>query len=374
MTDRFTARWKRANEHFLQGNVRLADLYAALGASSKMLRFMLQSALLGIGACLVVTEHASGGIMIASSIMMGRALAPIEVALGTWNQFVAAREGISRLRDILKATTLPKVPAVVLPRPTHRLLVRDLTVRAPRTDRVIVSNISFGLSAGNGLAILGPSAAGKSTLVRALVGVWPAASGRVRLDEATLDQWQSDDLGRHIGYLPQDVALLDGSVADNISRFDESAASHDILNAARGAGAHDMIVGLPEGYSTRIGGGGTSLSAGQRQRIGLARAIFGNPFLVVLDEPNANLDADGETALGKAIAKLRGDGCIVIVVSHRPSVLAALDMVLLMHEGKSIAFGKREEILERQMHLGIHPARPYRVKMESRNERHHAAG
>jgi ATP-binding cassette subfamily C protein PrsD len=355
MTGRLTARWVQANEHFLQENVRMADLYAVLGSGSKILRYVLQSALLGIGAYLVVVEQASGGIMIASSIMMGRALAPIEVALSTSKQFVSARQSITRLRDILKRTTLPKVPAVVLPRPSRQLLVRDLSVRAPGTEEVLISNVSFALDAGAGLSILGASASGKSTLVRALVGVWPTARGSVRLDNARLDHWGSDALGRHLGYLPQDVELLDGNVADNISRFDEAATSNAILTAARVAGAHDMILRLPDGYSTRVGEGGKLLSAGQRQRIGLARAIFGNPFLVALDEPNANLDADGENALAQAIATLRSRGSIVIVVSHRPSAVAALNMALVMYDGKSIAFGKREEVMEYMARSTVNP-------------------
>lgn len=380
MTSRLTARWVRANEHFLQESIRVADLYAITGSGAKILRYMLQSALLGIGAYLVLSEQASGGIIIASSIMMGRALAPIEVALSTWKQLVSARESISRLRDILKATISPKAPAVTLPRPNRQLSVRDLTVTPPGSDRVIVSSVSFVLNAGAGLAVLGESASGKSTLIRALVGVWPAA-GSVSLDDAALSQWQSDELGRYLGYLPQDVALLDGSVAENIARFDETATSDAILNAARVAGAHDMIVRLPEGYSTRIGESGMALSAGQRQRLGLARAVFGNPFLVVLDEPNANLDAEGENALAKAIGTLRNQGCIVIVISHRQSALAMLDMTLVMYQGKSIAFGTREEVVERmtrvamhqpgsasRVHTPYHANKPYRVMVEQRND------
>jgi ATP-binding cassette subfamily C protein PrsD len=343
MTTRFTARWSKANELFLQENIRVMDVQANLGSSAKVLRYILQSALLGIGAYLVVNEQASGGIMIASSVVMGRALAPIEVALGTWRQLVAARQGIERLRHILKATALPKTPAVALPRPQRRLLVQNLTVLAPSTERTIVSNVSFSLDAGSGLALLGASASGKSSLVKALVGVWPAAGGVVRLDDAAIDQWHFDELGRHIGYLPQDVALFDGSVAENIARFDESATSDAVLEAARVAGAHEMILRLPNGYSTRIGEGGMSLSAGQRQRVGLARAVFGNPFLIVLDEPNANLDADGETALSRAIETLRRGQRIVIVVSHRPSALASLNMAMVLYEGSTLAFGPREE-------------------------------
>jgi ATP-binding cassette subfamily C protein PrsD len=220
-------------------------------------------------------------------------------------------------------------------------------VRAPGTDRTLVFDVSFRLSAGMGMALLGASASGKTSLTKALVGIWPVVKGIVRLDGAAIDQWQHNDLGRHIGYLPQDVALLDGSVAENIARFDETASSDDVIEAARIAGAHEMILRLPNGYQTRIGEGGASLSAGQRQRVGLARAVFGNPFLVVLDEPNANLDADGENALTRAIATLRARQCIVIVVSHRPSSLAALNVAMVIHDGRVAAFGPREEVFAR---------------------------
>jgi PrtD family type I secretion system ABC transporter len=344
MTDRFTERWLRGNDRFLEINIRTMDTHANLGSGAKVLRYMLQSSMLGIGAYLVVIEQASGGIMIASSIMMGRALAPIEVALSTWKQLVAARQGIVRLREIIKATAQPRSPPVALPRPRQGLMVRDLTVFAPGTDRPIVSNISFSLEAGMGLAVLGASASGKSSLARALVGIWPAANGAVRLDGAALDQWHSDDLGRHLGYLPQNVALFDGTVADNIARFDPFASSDSILEAAHVAGAHEMILRLPHGYTSQIGEGGTSLSSGQRQRIGLARAVFGNPFLVLLDEPDSNLDADGEKALARTILALRAAGRIPIVVSHRAGVLAALNMAMLLYNGKMIAFGIRDQV------------------------------
>jgi len=365
MTGRFTARWADTSEQFLQENVRVTDVQAVLGSSAKVIRYALQSAMLGTAACLVVNDQASGGIMIASSIMMGRALAPIEVALSTWKQLVSAYQGITRLRGILKTTGLPEAPTVVLPRPKHELSVHDLAVCAPGADRTIVSNVSFSLTAGMGLAVIGASASGKSSLSRALVGVWPSASGVVRLDGAALDQWHIDDLGRHIGYLPQDVALFDGSVADNIARFDPSANSDAVLDAAQVAGAHEMILRLPDGYGTRIGEGGMALSAGQRQRVGLARAVYGNPFLVVLDEPNANLDTEGEIALCKAIEILRSGKSIVIVVSHRPSALAALDMAMLLHQGRVIAFGRREEVfasLKRGNQPQPQPLAPANVK------------
>jgi ABC-type protease/lipase transport system fused ATPase/permease subunit len=312
MMDRLTARWSQANERYLRQNIQATDVYANLGSGAKVLRYVLQSGMLGIGAYLVVADRASGGIMIASSIMMGRALAPVEVALGTWKQLVAARQGIARLREICKVTAKPPAPPVVLPRPHRELSVQEIAVAAPGTDRPIVSK-----------------------------------HGVIRLDGAAIDQWSNEDLGRHIGYLPQEVGLFDGTVAENICRFDDGATSDAILKAAQIAGVHEIILRLPDGYSTRIGQGGMSLSAGQRQRIGLARAVFGDPFLVVLDEPNANLDADGENALGRAILALRRQQCVVIVISHRPSALAALDMAMVLYEGKAIAFGSREQIFER---------------------------
>jgi ATP-binding cassette subfamily C protein PrsD len=347
MMDRFTVRWSQANERYLRENIRATDVYANLGSGAKVLRYILQSGMLGIGAYLVVADKASGGIMIASSIMMGRALAPVEVALGTWKQLVAARQGIARLREICKATAAPAAPPVVLGRPFRELSVQNLTVAAPASEKPIVSNVSFALQAGMGLALLGASASGKTSLSKALVGIWPAQGGVVRLDGATLDQWRNEDLGRYIGYLPQEVGLFDGTVAENICRFDETATSDSVLKAAQIAGVHDIILRLPEGYATRIGEGGMALSAGQRQRVGLARAVYGDPFLLVLDEPNANLDAEGEGALTRAIQFMRQNKRIVIVISHRPSALAALNMAMILYEGKAIAFGPSEEIFAR---------------------------
>jgi len=369
MTGRLATRWSRTNEQYVRDSMRLAEMHANLSAVAKVLRFALQSAVLGVGAYLVVIEQASGGIIIASSIMMGRALAPVEVALANWKQLVAAREGIDRLRTILKATAAPAAPAVVLKRPHRTLTVENISVVVPGTQRMVLSQVSFGLNAGMGLALLGASAAGKSSLARTLVGIWPTATGAVRLDGAAIDPWYSDDLGRHIGYLPQDVALFDGSVAMNIARFDETANSESILEAARVAGAHEMILRLPDGYDTRIGERGASLSAGQRQRLGLARAVFGRPFLVVLDEPNANLDADGENALVSAIETLRHDKSIVIVISHRPNALAALNMAMVIYDGRLIAFGPREEIFARVAQSNVHP-----VRMPKRSDSRLSAG
>jgi len=347
MTSRFSARWVEANERHLRQVFDVSDTYANIGAIAKVLRYLLQSAILGVGAYLVIVEQGSGGIMIASSIMMGRALAPIEIALANWKQLVAARQGIDRLRAVLGTAAPPVAGAVDLPRPSQNLSVENITVTVPGNDRIVVCDVSFRLEAGMGMALLGASAAGKSSLVRALVGIWPAAKGVVRLDGAALDNWNADELGKHIGYLPQDVALFDGTVAENIARFDDNASSDSILRAAQLAGAHEMILSLPSGYATRIGERGSYLSAGQRQRIGLARAVFGDPFLVVLDEPNANLDNNGEVALIKAIETLRKNQSIVVLVSHRPEALSSLNMAMVLRDGRIVAFGPREELFAR---------------------------
>lgn len=347
MLGRFSARWGEVNERHLQQIFDVSSVYANVGAIAKLVRYILQSAILGVGAYLVIAEQASGGIMIASSIMMGRALAPIEIALSNWKQLVAARHGINRLRNILAATAPLPPPSVALPRPNQSLSVEDITVVVPGSEQVVLSNVSFKLTGGMGMVLLGTSAAGKSSLARALVGIWPPSKGTVRLDGAALNDWDPDELGRHIGYLPQDVALFDGTVAENIARFDKCASSDAVLNAARLAGVHEMILSLPNGYATRLGERGSCLSAGQRQRIGLARAVFGQPFLVVLDEPNANLDHDGEVALIKTIETLRKNRSIVVLVSHRMEAVSAVDMAMVLREGRVAAFGPREELFAR---------------------------
>jgi len=356
MTSRWAAQWSLTNENSIQHNTRLMDIHANLSAAAKVLRFGLQSAVLGVGAYLVVTDQGSGGVMIASAILMGRALAPVEVALTSWKQFVAARQGFDRLRAVLSVTAAPPAPALTLPQPCHRVAVESLSVVVPGTQKMVVCQVSLDLKAGQGLALLGASAAGKSSLAKALVGIWPAATGAVRLDGAPIDRWHPDDLGRYIGYLPQDVGLFDGTVATNIARFDESASSDAILEAARLSGAHEMILRLPDGYDTRIGERGLALSAGQRQRIGLARAVFGRPFLIVLDEPNANLDTEGENALVSAIATLRSQQRIVVAISHRPNALAALNMTMVMNGGRAIAFGPHEQVFAHVAHSAVRAA------------------
>jgi PrtD family type I secretion system ABC transporter len=345
MHARFTCKWSRLNEAYIAETTQIRDVEAGLGAFAKVLRYMLQSAILGIGAALVVAEQASGGIMIASSIMMGRALAPIEIVLGALKQLTAAREAISRLGETLRANAPAPAPAVALPPPAQSLSAENLSVTPPGSNRFVTRNVSFTLHAGAGLAVLGASGSGKSSLAKALVGLWPPAQGAVRLDGARFDQWDVDALGRHIGYLPQEVGLFEGTVAENIARFQEDASSERIVEAAMIAGAHNLILSFSDGYATKIGDGGARLSAGQRQRIGLARAVFGCPFLVVLDEPNANLDSEGEAALTRAIAMLRLRRSIVIVISHRISALAALDSALMLHQGAVAALGPRDKVM-----------------------------
>jgi len=344
MTSRLGARWAKLNENVLTGTIQSMDFHANLGASGKVLRYMLQSAMLGLGAYLVISDQASGGIMIASSIIMGRTLAPIEIALSTWRQLAAARAGISRLRVGLAAFDGWDVKPAPRPRPSHQLMARNVAVIAPGTEKSIVTGVSFNLAAGTGLALIGPSGSGKSSLVRALTGAWPLAAGEIRLDGVGLAEWDTDALGQHLGYLPQEVGLFDGTIAENIARFDPNARPVDVVEAAQIAGAHELILGLAAGYHTRIGQGGSMLSAGQRQRIGLARAAYGNPFLVVLDEPNANLDASGDAALTRAILTLKQRGSAVVVVSHRASALEVLDTVMVLVGGRMLTIGTRAQV------------------------------
>jgi PrtD family type I secretion system ABC transporter len=336
------------NAAYLSTQQRLADLAGGFGTLSKTFRMALQSGVLALGAWLLIQGEATSGIMIASSILVSRALAPAELAIANWKGFVAARQGWARLSAIL-AERPPETARHILPAPKESVTVESVSVGPPGTLNPTVRDVSLGLRAGQALGVIGPSASGKSSLGRVLVKVWPPLRGKVRLDGAALDQWTHATLGPHLGYLPQQVALFSGTVAQNIARFAPAAPSDAVTEAARAAGAHDLILRLPEGYDTRIGPDGSGLSAGQAQRIGLARALYGNPFLVVLDEPNANLDADGEAALTRAITGVRERGGICVVIAHRPSALAAVDLVLVMSEGRAVAFGPRDEILRQVM-------------------------
>jgi PrtD family type I secretion system ABC transporter len=338
------ARWEEANRRFVQAQLKITDVTGGFGSLSRVFRMMLQSAVLAVGAYLVIRGEASAGIIIAGSILASRALAPVELAIANWRGFVAARHSWQRLKQLLRLMPAEAQP-MALPAPTSLLSVDAASGTAPGEQRLIVQDVTFTLKAGQGLAVMGPSASGKSTLARMLVGVWQPVRGSVRLDGAALDQWSSAMLGRHIGYLPQDVELFPGSVAQNISRFDPAAKPEGVVAAARAAGVHDLIVNLKDGYETQIGDQGRALSAGQQQRVALARALYGDPFLVVLDEPNSNLDAEGDAALTEAILKARARGAIVIVVAHRPSAIAGLNLVLAMHHGRQQIFGPKEEVL-----------------------------
>jgi ATP-binding cassette subfamily C protein len=349
MQRRMRARWFDVNRHYLAAQDRLSRAVGTLGGSAKIFRMFLQSLILTVGALLVIDGKASGGVIFASSILSGRALAPIDTAIANWRGFSAARAGWRRLNTLFQHLPDDEEQSVLLPAPTRDLVVDQLVIAPPRVERVTAQGVSFRLEAGDGLGIIGPSAAGKTSLARALIGVWPALRGSIRFDGATPDQWDADQRGAFLGYLPQTVELLDGSVAQNIARFDGGATSEEVIAAATAAGAHDMIVKLPQGYDTPVGCDGAQLSAGQRQRIGLARALFRDPFLVLLDEPNSNLDAEGEDALAGAIATVRARGGIAVVIAHRPSALAQVSHVLFMREGRMEAFGPRDEVMAKIM-------------------------
>lgn len=349
-------RWTRLNDRFVTTVARSTDIINSYGSISKVLRFMLQSAILGVGAYLVIAQEMTAGAMIAASIMMGRALAPLEVAIANWRSFISARDSIKRLSALLAQLPADRT-ATELPKPRDSLEVNQVTVAAPGSNTAIVSNVHFRLTAGEVLGIIGPNGSGKSSLARALVGIWPPARGAVRLDGAALDQWDPDARGRHIGYVAQTVDLFQGTVAENIARMSLEPDSAAVLRAAQAAGAHDMILRLPSGYDTVLGDGGEGLSIGQRQRIALARAFYGEPFLVLLDEPSTNLDGEGDAALQKAIADLKVRRAIVIVVAHRRSALAACDKVLVLVNGVQQAFGARDEVL-RKVSAPTAPALP----------------
>jgi ATP-binding cassette subfamily C protein len=354
---RAVARFEKVNSEHLKLQTKTSDLTGMLSGMSKVLRMILQSAVLGLGAYLTIMGELSAGAIIAASVSSARALAPVDLAIGQWKSMVMARRSYARLTETL--TSLDDGPMrVTLPAPRRDLRLERITVAAPSTGAVVLSDVALDLKAGQAAGIIGPSGGGKSTFARGLTGVWPLLRGAVRLDGADLQQWSSDELGKHIGYLPQDVALLDATVGENICRLDPNADGQRILAAAQAAGVHDLIVHLPQGYETPLGPNGTSLSAGQRQRIGLARALYGDPFLVVLDEPNSNLDAEGEAALTRAVLGVRSRGGIAIVIAHRPSALAAVDMVGVIQAGKLAAFGPKSEILAQHSRQSTEVATP----------------
>jgi PrtD family type I secretion system ABC transporter len=338
-------RWLALHERGIAFQAVASDRAGTVSAVVKFVRPVLQVALLGCGAALAVQQVISPGVMIAASIVMGRALAPVELAIGGWRGFVAARGARRRLRDLL--ASVPNTGArMPLPRPVGWLEADGLYVAAPNGHTPILHNVSFVLPAGTVLGVIGPSAAGKTTLARALVGIWPPRAGHVRLDGADVADWDDEALGPYVGYLPQDVELFDGTVAENIARLGEPV-SEEVIAAARRAGVHEAVLALPDGYDTRIGDDGAVLSGGQRQRIGLARALYGDPALVVLDEPNANLDTAGDEALRRAIDDLKAAGRTVVIVTHRPGVVAAADRLLVLKDGRVDLYGPRAEVMAR---------------------------
>ena len=310
---------------------------------SKSFRMIVQSLLLGLGAYLALNQQISPGMMIAGSLLLGRALAPIDMLVSTWKGFTLARSQYARLNELLE--NIPAEPDTMsLPAPDGQLSVEQVSVVPPGSKSIVVRGVSFSLEAGESLGIVGPSASGKSTLARALLGIWRTYGGEVRLDGANIAKWDRKELGPYIGYLPQDIELFDGSIADNISRF-RDAGAEDIVEAAKLAGVHDMILRLPEGYDTIIGGAGGMLSGGQRQRIGLARAVFAKPKFMVLDEPNSNLDDRGEKELVEALRRIKAKGCTIVVITHRTMVLQCVDKILVMKEGAAVSFGPKDQVL-----------------------------
>lgn len=337
------ARWRRRHQAALSAQARADDLGGLLTASAKFIRPALQVAILGAGAYLALQQIITPGAMIATSIIMGRALAPVEGAIAHWRSFVLARGAHDRLKTFLAGDPSPG-GALPLPRPKGAVSLERVVAVPPGLDRPVLKGISFALEPGESLGIIGPSAAGKSTLARLLIGVWAPAAGHVRLDGADISNWDRVPLGPFLGYLPQDVELFDGTIADNIARFGPSDPDK-IIRAAERADVHEMILHLPQGYNTVIGQGGAALSGGQRQRIGLARALYDDPAFVVLDEPNANLDGQGENALRRALAALKADGITLAIIAHRLPVLDAMDKLLVLHDGRIAQFGPYEEVM-----------------------------
>ena len=336
-------RWKKDNDKVLLIQAGTSSNAALLAALSKVLRIAAQSLILGLGAYLAIEREISPGSMIAGSILLGRALAPIDQMIAGWKGFIAARGQFARLNDLLS-----KIPAdketMSLPAPKGNLAAEAAVVAPPGAKAAVLKNISFTIAAGATVGVIGPSGAGKSTLARALLGIWPAASGKIRLDGADVFAWDREELGPHIGYLPQDVELFEGTISENIARFGDLDPEL-VVAASKAADVHEMILRLPEGYDTVIGVSGGTLSGGQRQRIGLARALYGQPVLVVLDEPNSNLDDVGEAALAKAILGLKQRQVTVIVITHRTSILGAMEYLMVLKEGQIAAFAERDTVL-----------------------------
>lgn len=353
--DRAVARFGEANAEHLRLQTSTNDISGTVAAISRVLRMLLQSAVLGLGAYLTIKGELSAGAIIACTVAASRALAPVDLAIANWKSFVAARIAYQRLRDTLVALASVEEP-MRLPAPVGSLSVEKITVAVPGSGQVILSDISFQLTAGQSLGVIGPSAGGKTTMVRAMTGIWPLLRGSVRLDGAELSQWREDEIGRHIGYLPQEVGLMDATIEENIARFEPAPDHEKVIAAARAAGVHEMIIRMPDGYRTQLGPQGMALSAGQRQRLGLARALYGDPFIVIMDEPNSNLDNDGDNALTDAIGSICARGGIAVVVAHRSSALAAVEMLAIVQNGRMVAFGKKHDVMKTALHPAVGPA------------------
>lgn len=345
MTGRLRKRWAEMHGSMLGLQGLASDRSATLTAISKSLRLILQVGILALGAYLAVEQVITPGVMIAASIIMARALAPIDQSMHAWRGFIGARGAWKRLDDVLENTP-QREEHMELPEPEGHVTAENLVVVPPGQRNPVVRGVNLDLKPGTILGVIGPSASGKSSLARAIVGVWPAYAGSVRLDGAEIGNWDREQLGPYVGYLPQDIELFEGTVAENIARFGTIEADK-VVSAARKAGLHEMILRLPDGYDTRVGISSGALSAGQRQRVALARAVYGNPRMVVLDEPNSNLDEAGERALTEAIHTLRNEGRTVILIAHRPAVLQAVDEVLVLRDGQTAALGARDDILNR---------------------------
>ncbi len=339
-------RWRALNDRATAPQTRASNRTGVTLAATKFTRLLLQITMLATGAWLIIEQHVSPGIMIAATLILGRALSPVEMAISGWKAMIETRGAWARLRAMTEAMEARPAP-MPLPPPEGRLEV-ERVVFARTPSRPILKGVSFELAVGESLGLIGPSAAGKSTLARIVMGIWAPVTGAVRLDGADIAEWERERLGRYVGYLPQDVELFSGTVAENIARLeDPQRCTEQIIAAARGAGVHDMILRLPEGYDTNIGPEGTVLSGGQRQRIGLARALFGEPRLVVLDEPNSNLDSEGEDALMQCMQRLKEERVTLIVITHRPSILVNIDRMLVLREGRAEMFGARQEVMAR---------------------------
>jgi len=343
MLETLMNRWAKRQRRIMLMQSEASDKGGIVSTISKTFRTWSQSIMLAIGAYLVVTHEINPGLLMAGSLLLGRALGPIDQMIGSWKGFVAAKVQYDRLSKVLD--DLSKEPErMPLPAPEGQIQVENLVVAPPGAKAPVIRNMSFVVPAGSIVGIVGPSAAGKSTLVRALMGIWPPQHGVVRLDGADIASWDKQALGQYVGYLPQDIELFEGSISENIARFDK-IDPEKVVQAAQMAGVHEMILMLPDGYDTVIGSDGVNLSGGQRQRVGLARAIYGNPRLIVLDEPNSNLDDVGERALGVALQKLKETGATVFIVSHRPNILTRLDRILVMAGGAISLYGERDRVI-----------------------------